>query len=347
MSTARACFKCASVSQELAKELKNGLQRPGCMDECSFVQPDTQCPKKPRGRKKKGTKTDTATVAEPTEVKGQTTTSAEHDEVKPRKRRGKTASSTEEQLPTSSRPSAAACGFSTVGMSDGEVDKKIREARIQENEVEPKKPRGKKACGTEQQQQQQPGSASSNQVSNVNKGRKRQRGVLNGKHMNSSDAAPSDETQVPPGKLAKLSKPANAAGSEDVTTTKRKRTRASKAGQGQEVATTRPTRPTRKKARKTETADTAMAEVSETTAASTSTGSEVPPSTADAAASRKAEAKKKLSRKSGAYHKAAAAAKRNGATKEEQKAAGKAVSRIRYLFFVCLRGLHSNAFMQL
>ena len=76
--------------QELETKLKEDLERPeGCFP-LEFVHPDVQCPKKQRGRKKK--------VVEPTP----------------------------DPLP---RPSAASLGFSTEGMSDEEVARKVAEMK--------------------------------------------------------------------------------------------------------------------------------------------------------------------------------------------------------------------------
>ena len=77
--------------QELERQLMNQLNRPECLKD-TFVNPDVQCPPKQRGRKKKATP----------------------------------ASSTKEHM---GRPSAAACGFSTQGMTDQEVHEKLAKQR--------------------------------------------------------------------------------------------------------------------------------------------------------------------------------------------------------------------------
>ena len=85
-----ACSAADTVpQQELASKLKDELKRPDLCIPVTFVHPDVQCPKKPRGRKKKAPETTT------------------------------------NQDPSSStkgRPSAAALGFSTEGMTNAEVD---------------------------------------------------------------------------------------------------------------------------------------------------------------------------------------------------------------------------------
>lgn len=73
----------------------HGLERPQCMDgDLSALPPITQCPQKPRGRKPKA-------KATPKEKAG------------PEQKAG--------------RPSAAACGFDTIGMTDEEVAERLKQ----------------------------------------------------------------------------------------------------------------------------------------------------------------------------------------------------------------------------
>ena len=96
--------------QELERQLMDQLDRPGCIKD-NFVNPDVQCPPKQRGRKKK---------------------------VPP-------ASSTSEHK---GRPSAAACGFSTKGMTDQEVHEELAKQRrateAENNELAPTNPKRKR-----------------------------------------------------------------------------------------------------------------------------------------------------------------------------------------------------------
>ena len=82
------------LSQDVASKVLQDLGRPPCVGtSIPFIRPDVQCPQKPRGRKK--------TI--------------------------KTAPEPESKPLTTSRPSAAACGFDTVGMSDLEVQQRLQQ----------------------------------------------------------------------------------------------------------------------------------------------------------------------------------------------------------------------------
>ena len=83
------------ATKDIDKALFGPPERPSCLSGNAFVHPDVQCPPKRRGRKPGAKKT---TKEEP-----------------------------EERV--TSRPSAAACGFSTVGMSDKEVMEKINKPK--------------------------------------------------------------------------------------------------------------------------------------------------------------------------------------------------------------------------
>ena len=75
--------------QEVEAHVQIVLERPSCMNEPQqFVQPEKQCPSKPKGRKPK-------------------------------------TPAAESKQPVPGRPSAAACGFSTHGMTDGEVAQRL------------------------------------------------------------------------------------------------------------------------------------------------------------------------------------------------------------------------------
>lgn len=86
------------------------------MNDNTFVQPDVQCPKKPRGRKK---------AKKAVDGDG-----------------GEKASSSNSSS-TSLRPSAATCGFSTAGMSLAEIMTKLNEQKQQQPEPEPIHPETK------------------------------------------------------------------------------------------------------------------------------------------------------------------------------------------------------------
>ena len=92
-----ACVPLFGRCEDVAEKLKTTLKRPNCTAS-NFVNPDVQCPKKPRGRKKQAPKTNEPNNAD-----------------------GKPADSFR-------RPSAAACGFSTVDMTDAEIEQALEQA---------------------------------------------------------------------------------------------------------------------------------------------------------------------------------------------------------------------------
>ena len=89
-------------------KLKADLERPEACIPDSFVSPEVQCPQKPRGRKKKNNKESAAVSSK--------------DAVDSSK---------------SKRPSAAACGFNTTGMSLKDIMNKLEK---QKNGEKPKEP---------------------------------------------------------------------------------------------------------------------------------------------------------------------------------------------------------------
>lgn len=92
-------------TQELECKLKEDLQRPDACIPDSLVSPEVQCPQKPRGRKKEESKANSSKDAVETH--------------------------------NSKRPSAAACGFDTTGMSLKDIMKELEKRK---NGDESKKP---------------------------------------------------------------------------------------------------------------------------------------------------------------------------------------------------------------
>lgn len=115
------------------------LDRPPCMDDetAVFVDPLTQCPQKPRGRKKgNGKKKANEPQPEPAAAsktstrkpRGTKREAAEPGEQieKPKNKRARGKSNNAEASAVGTgRPSAAACGFSTAGLTDAEVMERI------------------------------------------------------------------------------------------------------------------------------------------------------------------------------------------------------------------------------
>ena len=93
-----------TVFQDMAAKLKTELQRPEGMMDNRFVNPDAQCPKKPRGRKKKN----------------HTPAGTDHTA-----NDSKNTQAAESTAARGGRPSAAACGFSTTHMTDAEVHERL------------------------------------------------------------------------------------------------------------------------------------------------------------------------------------------------------------------------------
>ena len=272
--------------QELERQLMNQLNRPECLKD-TFVNPDVQCPPKQRGRKKKATP----------------------------------ASSTKEHM---GRPSAAACGFSTQGMTDQEVHEKLAKQRKATEDDEESPP-------TTAKRTRKSKATAKSMASGRPKKAKRTRKSKDYDH---------ESNENPPAKA--------------------KRTRKSKASGDDEKKEIPPTNPEPKStASGHDTIDQAGEPCSTSTASHVLEAEEHAPTTgptdpqaeeqqesngptgstddvdddrmstvaaASAAGDARAEAKARYSRKSAAYHRAVKAAKNRGCTDAEAKAAGKVVS---------------------
>ena len=99
------------------------------MEDNKFVPADTQCPQKPRGRKKAANKTKPSSPADTAsnlrDAKGENVV-VQPEKKRTRKSKAKNTSNAEpESIPAMSRPSAAACGFTTEGLTDSEVMEKL------------------------------------------------------------------------------------------------------------------------------------------------------------------------------------------------------------------------------
>ena len=267
----------------MAAKLKTELQRPEGMMDNKFVNPDAQCPKKPRGRKKKN---HTPADTDHTAIDSKNTQAAESTAAR-------------------SRPSAAACGFSTTHMTDAEVHERLdamKKGQVSAAKASSKRSRKHKAHDQ----------------------------VEDSKPSKMADP-PHAEATEPEQSTSKPTKRRKTKVSEAEVTSKKRRGKANvenAAAPEPEQPTNKPTkrRNTRSKVAKTGTNGNASASGSsapaETDANSTTAeaGSDVEASVSMAAA------KAKASRKSSAYHKARYDAKKRGLSDEEQKEAGKAVS---------------------
>lgn len=242
------------------EKVLSGLGRPALG--ASFVKPDVQCPQKPRGRKKKQTSEPPKQVCPP-------------------------------------RPSAAACGFSTEGMSDEEVWKKIKATYgqgaipsanegIEEPSVTTKRKKSiakdpvNTAVETETKKCKKARRSKSKKVIEVENHEVAK--------ASTSSAASSKKPDVKPKKSKRRRRQSKQALAEECNSSSQSRKR--KAGKLSE--------------------EEIQQQEKERAAA--------------AKQAAKQAAKARISRKSSAYHKAVLAAKKNGASKEEQVAAGKAVS---------------------
>ena len=242
--------------QELKAKVLAEMHRPAALGNVSFVSPDVQCPKKPKGRKPR-----------------KTTEKAE-----------KTATA----VPP--RPSAAACGFSTVGMSDKDVYEKLKQTYGDEAGSSGKDTKkrsssaGKKLEDSKQVEQ------------DAELGTKKR-----GKSKSSSqqvEHGSKDEIEAPEAPPVQAKK------------RRRKGNKGKRAHEEEPAASSKRTRKEPKdRSRKSNRNEATQAEMEEA-------------KRLEDIAARKA----RTSRKSSAYHKAVLAAKKNGASKEEQVAAGKAVS---------------------
>ena len=262
--------------QEFADLVKTHLERPGCMDGSSFVAPDTQCPQKPRGRKK----------SKPADPATKTPASE-----RPEKSKGKPA--TAKNAIASSRPSAAACGFSTHHMTDEQVAERLEKERLpptEHTEPEPAPTKGRTTKKRPAHVEVEADNCIPCKVPKVSQTGKK-RGKKNKK----------DTTEVEHAE----EKPARS-----------KRSRKSKPSKNEAPSASSTTHDTADAAVPANVADPGLTE---------------PDPRAEARAAAKAAQKAKFSRKSSAYHKAALAAKKRGATPDEIKAAGKAVSCFIYV----------------
>ena len=316
--------------QELASQLKSDLERPACMTANMFVNPDNQCPKKPRGRKKK----------ENNNNNNNNNNNPKHsDAIVEQPSKSKRRRNAE----TQPRPSAAACGFSTEGMTNAEIFQRLEGAVDSEGGAEPaevKVPRRRKAKAETNQASMAPEVDPNTAEVKVTRRRKAKKGEdVMGSEVDTHDA----EVKMSRRKKAKQGEAKCEEGMvfEDVEV---KASRKKGRGKVKNVTNTEPGdngRPgcssdgvskTNAK-RVTNTLEPEQLEPNKRRRTKASVSKASDQQTADntdkeqAEASRKAEAKAKASRKSSAYHKAASAAKKRGASKEEQAAAGKAVPR--------------------
>ena len=268
----------------------------------AFVDPLTQCPQKPRGRKKGTAKA----KAQPSKAEPAESTKSK----KPRGTKRQAAEQGEQvdkksnTAEASTRPSAAACGFSTEGMTDAEVQDKLNANAMlaERKQTRKRKGRGKVANTGEEGEiidhnnmpevSEQQTKVETKTKGSRKKARKNKKDVTN----------TADTTSITSMASASAAAPA----AEEPST-----------APGVEVAVPEP-----------------LGETTEEVA--TPTGADEfgePSAEAMAADIAKAEKAAKASRKSSAYHKAALKAKKEGKSPAECKAAGKAVSWIRFVMF--------------
>lgn len=239
------------------------MQRPAALDTAAFVSPGVQCPTKPKGRKPKA--------------------------VKKTEKTAETASASD--VPP--RPSAAACGFSTVGMTDKEVHDKLQQMYGD-------------SYGNAATKKQRSSSAGKAKLENVHDSKQVKQDAERGTKKRDKSNSNNKKEQVERESQVEIEAP-------EVPAVAKKRRR--KGTKGKRVRTEEPAGPSKrarngsKKARKSNANEPTKEEMEEA-------------QRLEAIAARKA----RISRKSSAYHKAVLAAKKTGASKEEQVAAGKAVS---------------------
>ena len=301
------------------------------MKESDFVPAATQCPQKPRGRKK-GKKAALPPIASQPDMSNQpekettvkkrrtrtkkddnTTNQPEQETVtKTKGTKSKKADSTAVPDTSSfSRPSAAACGFSTEGMTDSQVKEKLNSMPCPDPEPTPKRRKG-----------------------NGNGTRKGKIGLP--KPCDNE----AEETKEVPAKVAKKTKiPASVEAT--VTRDAKPKAKAKATAKNKRKPRSRKTASSNASSSGSSPSETMTARADDA-AANDDNGEvegtpETPPTGPTADEIRKAENKKRLSRKSSAYHKAALKAKKQGMTKEEIAAVGKAVSWIIYVCFCTLR----------
>lgn len=305
------------------------------MKESDFVPAATQCPQKPRGRKK-GKKAALPPIASQPDMSNQPEKETTAKKRRTRTKKDDNTSNQPEQKTTTktkgtkstkadstavpdtsnfSRPSAAACGFSTEGMTDSQVKEKLNSMSCPDPEPTPKRRKGN-GKGT----------------------RKGKRGLPK-----PSDNEAEEMKEVP----AKVAKKTKIPASVEATVTRDAKPKAKAKATAKNKGKPRSRKTASRNASSsgsapsgTMTARANHAAGANHAAANDDNGEvdgapETPPTGPTADEIRKAENKKRLSRKSSAYHKAALKAKKQGLTKEEIAAVGKAVSWIIYVFARC------------
>ena len=290
------------------------------MNECVFVAAAEQCPPKPRGRKKKASKTTDETPAN-TDM---------------------------------ARPSAAAAGFDTKGMTDVEVQNHINDARKNKdiedehdtNRKSAKKGKRKEANITEtsaapkrKAKQEKADQASIAETSTAPKAKSRK-----------TEASIAEASTAPKAKSRKTE--ASIAEASTAPKAKSRKTEASiaeapaskkgrsKKAEAEEASIAEASAAKKGKSKKAEVAETSAAPKRKSRKAK---GEEASVAAASAAPKRKskkreltAEEKAKLSRKSSAYHVARRLAKLAGKSEEEQCAAGAAAPCLTYAMWYAM-----------
>ena len=137
------------MRQDFADAVKTSLHRPDCMTKVEVVPATVQCPQKPRGRKKAKKSEAGAPSSVDKEPEKETKTTVEQPER--RKRKSRKVAAVETVGSNTGRPSAAACGFSTEGMTDAQVADRLGSQR-DSTDLELSAPKKKAAKGQEEQQ---------------------------------------------------------------------------------------------------------------------------------------------------------------------------------------------------
>lgn len=279
------------AAKAIDEDLYGPPERPSCLNGNSFVHPDVQCPPKRRGRKP-GTKN--TTKEEPQER-------------------------------VTCRPSAAACGFSTVGMSDAEVMEKINKTKRsrkdkkgnEDDQITPEEPKTLPEKKARKKQSSSKKDAEADMK--TNRKRKSKDGFGGDGSGDKPDCGTPDTTaaEKKPRNTGKPhgSKRAVEDASDPAPKSKAKRTKA-------------PACETPEHAACEHVADTAPKSRAKRSKAKACEGGPPPPPPpgTPAPVDAREDPKKRASRKSSAYHCARAKAKKAGASEAEQIAAGKAVS---------------------
>ena len=350
--------------QDVAADFQQGLDdvdiddlldRPPCMDDekAVFVDPLTQCPQKPRGRKKgNGKKKANEPQPEPAAAsktstrkpRGTKREAAEPGEQieKPKTKRARGKSNNAEASAVGTgRPSAAACGFSTAGLTDAEVTERINAtATSPAPSVAPKASKkrarnGKRTTAkgsshVDQVDKVEP--IDSNTVPSVEEteGPKPKRTRRKAKSSMSDPPSADGSTSMPSTAVADMAPPT---GGEDMPAPAS--AFADMAPPTGDEDMPAPASAVADMAPPTGGEDMPVPAAAEPTAeVATPTGADElgePATEASAREIARAERAARQSRKSSAYHKAAARAKKQGLSKEECKAAGKAVTWIHFI----------------